>query len=232
MLLKKKLITLIAISTLAAPATIFAATTGNATPTQYLVTVSNIQFHRVGDPSTTYITYASGTSTFDIAGTSPGGFVGKVQKTGNLLPGTYDKIRFTVSKSMKIKGASNGVLVGNGKTCRTISADSSVSNPFGDGSVNTAYLGATNSGSAELSNVAVPTGTSVTLPTGFTDQGSTMLGTISVNFTIPEAPAGTPILPPDITINFDVTNAIDFEAINATQCVVFPGPPSINVAVG
>lgn len=197
--------------------------TGNGTPTEYLLTISQIAFHKTGDPASTYTIYASSTGQFDIAAVNPGTNVGILNESGVLTSGTYDKIRFTVSKTMSIKGSFNGTL-SNGVTCRTTSNPTVVNDPLGDGSIDRVYLGATDGGVAELETVTVPSGSNVEASEDFTDLGTSFRGTLPVNFTVTNAV-------PTVTVKFNVTNALQFIPYGPAQCAVFPGPPTVTVVV-
>lgn len=196
---------------------------GNGTPTQYLLTISKIEFHKAGDSDSVYTTYANSTGQYDIAASDPGANVGVLSSTGTLSSGTYDKIRFTVSKTMSIKGSYNGTL-SNGVTCRTTDTPTIVSDPFGNGSVSQVYLGETDGGAAELETVTVPSGSNVETSEDFADLGTSFRGTLPVNFTISSAI-------PSVKLSFNVTNALMFQAYGGAQCVVFPGPPTVTVTV-
>lgn len=199
------------------------AITGNGTPTQYNVTLSQIEFHKVGDPSTTFITYASGSGQFDIAGVLPNNPVGVLTRTGNLPSGSYDQIRVTISKTMQLKGVSSSTLA-NGKFCRTTSSGVLVSNPFTG--VDSAYTGVAEAtpGTPGLETTAVPTGSGVTLPSGLTDLGTVFTDTIPVSFTVTGQV-------PKSTVKIDVTNAMYFQATDLNTCYVFPMPPVVTVTI-
>ncbi|MDR3491147.1 MAG: DUF4382 domain-containing protein [Gammaproteobacteria bacterium] len=205
--------------------TSYAATfAGNATPTQYLVNVSNVAFHKVGDPAGTFIPYASDAGQFDIASVPPNGNAGLLSSTGTLPSGTYDQIRFNVSKTMQLNGASNGNL-GNGSPCRTVTPAVALNNPLGDNSVSVAYLGSTDGATPQLETTTVPSGSAVTLPSGYTDLGNSLQGIVPVNFTV------TNDVAPTTSIKINVTNAMMFTPTGVGTCAVFPGPPSITISV-
>lgn len=193
-----------------------------ATPSIYKVTVSEVGFHKVGDTAGVYTPYASGSGLYDIAAASPNANVGILTATGTLPPGTYDEIKFVVSKTMTLKGSAD---VGGGVTCRTVTGGAVIADPFGDGSVDQGYAGTTDPGAPEPEVVAVPSGTGVILPTGFTDLGTSFQGVVATNLTV----EGTEV--PRVTVRFDVTNAIDFGLTPGGACVVFPGAPTVTVDV-
>lgn len=204
-----------------------AAFSGNATPTNYTVTLQNVAFHRVGAPSGSFTSYASGSGAFDIASASVGNPVGTLQSTGLLGPGDYDQIRFQVSKFMTVTANYSGAALPNGVTqCRTVANATKITDPFGDGSVSVAYLGSTDGGTPEASTIEVPSGSSVDLPAGFTSVGESLQGIEDV--------AGMSVgndAVPNVTVSFDVTNAVLFAAYGASGCVVFPGPPTVTISV-
>ena len=176
----------------------------------------------MGDATGTFITYASGTGQYNIASVSPGSNVGTLSATGSLSSGSYDQINFTVSKTMSLTGASSGVL-SNGLPCRTTSGGTVISDPFGDGSVSAIYLGAADTGTPQPETAVVPSGSGVTLPSGITDSGSTFQITMPISFSVTNDA-------PNITVRFDVTNAIMFTAVTAFTCGVIPGPPTVTVS--
>lgn len=207
---------------------------GIETPTQYTVTLSKVEFSKT--PQTPaerrlaqrnampFIPYAKGSIQVDIASVSPGQPCSQLQPTGQLNTGSYDQIRFTLARTMVVAGRTSAPL-SNGVTCRTTSTGALIQNPFGDGSVSEAYLGATDGGTPEPQTVIVPTGTAVTLPTGFVIIGSSFQATMPVSMrVVGSVPQGT--------ISFNVTNAIDFEPLGLSQCLVFPAAPSITISVG
>lgn len=200
---------------------------GNATPTSYILRISAVEFHKVGDDSSTYQPFVSTPADWDIASASAGANIGTMQGSSPLAAGSYDKIRFTVSKTMTITGAISSL--SGGAPCRTEGDGQTVSNPFGAGVIDTAYLGARDGGAAEAETVTVPTGSSATPPSDFTDLGTSFRGvlTLAEPFTVS---AGTL---PTIKLKFDVTNAIQFVLLPdlTGRCVVFPGPPSLAVSV-
>lgn len=193
---------------------------GSETPTQYTVTLSRVEFRKTG--SSAFTTYASGSTQVNIASVSAGQPCGQLNPTGKLTPGSYDTMRFTVSRTMVVKGQSTGVL-SNGVTCRTTSSSTLITDPFGDGSVSAAYLGATDGGVPEAQTVLVPTGSAVTFPTGFSVVGNNIQATMPVTMQV----AGSV---PRGTVSFDVTSAIQFQPYGVSQCLVFPSAPSITVA--
>ena len=199
---------------------------GNATPTEYIITVNAIEFHRVGDNDNTYQSFVNKSTNWDIASANPGAALGSVNATNPLPVGTYDKIRFTVSKTMTIKGAISSL--SDSSPCRTDAAGTTVSNPFGEGVLDTAYLGSRDGGTATAETVTVPSGSDVDPPSGMTDLGSSFRGTLTL-----ASPFAVSTIVPAITIKFDVSNAMQFVLLpdRSGRCVVFPGPPSIAVQV-
>ena len=198
--------------------------TGNATPTKYIITVSRIEFHKQGDPDTVFVTYVSTSSDWDIASVSAGGSIGTMQATNTLPSGTYDKIRFTVLKTMTVQGSIASLQ--DTLPCRTENDANTVSNPFGNNSVSTAYLGARDGGASEPETVTVPTGSNVQASSDFTDLGTAFRVSMPITFTVSNNKAI------DFKIKFDVTNSLQFVLRpGTTQCIVFPGPPSVAVDI-
>lgn len=191
-----------------------------ATPTQYTVTLSQVDFHKTTAASGSYTNYANGSTEVNIASVGAGQPCGQLNPTGNLTPGSYDEFRFTISKTMTVTGSSTGNLA-NGHPCRTVTGGALVTDPFGDGSITEAYQGSIDGAAAEPETVVVPGGTAVTLPTGFQVIGNNFQVTLPIAMTV----AGSV---PQGTISFDVTNAVQFEVLDATHCLVFPGPPTVN----
>lgn len=201
--------------------------TGNATPTQYIITISAIEFHKVGDDAATYHPFVTTPANWDIASANPGASLGAMKSTSPLPSGTYDKIRFTVSKTMTIKATIASL--SDGSPCRSESDAQTVTNPFGAGVLNTAYLGARDGGPAEPETVTVPSGSNVEPSPDFTDLGSSFRGSMTLGQTFTVANGSIPT----IKLKFDVTNATQFVVLpdGSSRCAVFPGPPSLSVDV-
>ena len=199
---------------------------GNATPTEYIITVNAIEFHKVGDDADTFQAFVNKASNWDIASANPGAAIGSVSATNPLPKGTYDKIRFTVSKTMTIKGSVASL--SGGLPCRTNADGGTVTNPFGPGALAFAYLGSRDGGSATAETVTVPTGTDSELPADFTDLGSAFRATMTLGskFTVANNV-------PKFEMKFDVTNAMQFVLLPdlSGRCVVFPGPPSVEIDI-
>lgn len=217
---RKLLIHLVIASSVIASQSSFAIT-GNATPSQYSVNLQKVAFHQSGAASNSFITYASGSSNIDIAAVSPGQPCGSLAPSAPLPSGTYDQLQVTISKTMVLKGSSNGNL-SNGKPCRTIAGGALVTDPFGDGSISSAYLGSTDGAAAESETVIVPSGTAVTLPSGMTTSGDTLTQTVSATVNVANSV-------PSTRVSFDVTSGMLFEPLGANQCIVFPVPPGITI---
>ena len=201
--------------------------TGNATPTQYIITISAIEFHKVGDDAATYHPFVTTSANWDIASANPGSSLGAMKSTSTLPAGTYDKIRFTVSKTMTIKASI--AALSDGSPCRSEGDAQTVSNPFGAGVINTAYLGARDGSTAEPETVTVPSGSNVEPSPDFTDLGSSFRGSMTLGQTFTVVNGSIPA----IKLKFDVTNAAQFTILpdGSARCVVFPGPPSLSVDV-
>ena len=201
--------------------------TGNSTPTEYILTISAIEFHRVGDDAATYQPFVTTSANWDIASANPGAALGNMKSTTALPAGTYDKIRFTVSKTMTIKGAIS--TLSDSLPCRTEGDAQTVSNPFGAGLLDTAYLGARDGGTAEPETVTIPTGSNVEPSPDFTDLGTSFRGTLTLGQTFTVTNGSTPTL----KLKFDVTDSIQFSVLPdlSNRCVVFPGPPSMAIEV-
>lgn len=216
---------------LAIPAAdVFAASfVGNGTPTIYNVTLKDVSFHKSGTPANSFISYASGTGQYDIAAANPGSPIGTLQSTSQLGAGVYDQMRFLVATSMVVKGAYVGLLP-NGLPCRTVANGTVITDPVGDGSISEASLGSTDGGAPEQETIVVPTGSAVTLPSGYVFSGSSLSGLAALNIqgTVPLSMtvAGTV---PAVTASFNVTNSLMFMAYGPANCIVVPGPPVITI---
>ena len=195
---------------------------GNATPTKYVITVSKVEFHKSGDPDSTYTTFVDQTADWDIASVSAGASIGTMGASGALTAGTYDKVRFTVSKTMTI--TASAASLSDSLPCRTESAPTIITDPLGDGSISAVYQGERDGGAAEPETMVIPTGSSAEPSSEFTDLGTSFRGTLPITFTVTAAK-------PTITIKFDVTNAAQFVVISGGRCIVFPGPPSVAIDV-
>src|SRR3990167_2032186 len=201
---------------------------GNATPTKYVLTISAIEFHKVGDGATVFVPFVDTSAEWDIASANPDANIGTMSSTKSLPAGTYDKIRFTVSKTMTIQGATSSL--SGGAPSRTESDAQTVTNPFGAGVLDIGYLGARDGAASEPETVTVPSGSDVEASSDFTDLGTSFRGVLTLpnTFTI----SGTGGLPM-IKLKFDVTNAMQFVVLpdQTNRCIVFPGPPSLAVDV-
>lgn len=199
----------------------YAQLPGNTTPTEYIVSVSQVAFHKVGDPPNVFIPYAADAGQYNIASVSPHSNVGTLNATGTIQPGIYDEIQFIVSKTITLQGSQ--VLM-DGFPCRTDSTGGVLIDPFGDGSVSAVAIGSRDGGPAQSQVITVPSGPGVPLPPELIDLGSSFKVILPVNFTITNAV-------PTVTVTFDVTNAMTLEGITDTLCVVYPQPPGINITV-
>lgn len=195
---------------------------GNATPTKYIITVSKIEFHKSGNADDVFTTFVNRTADWDIASVSAGGSIGTMAATTTLSPGTYDKVRFTVSKTMTIQGSITNL--GDGSPCRTDSDANTVLDPLGDGSVSKVYLGVRDGGASEPETMTIPSGSRAKASADFTDLGDSFRGAIAISFTVTGAT-------PNIKMKFDVTNAMIFIRLQDNRCIVFPGPPSMSIEV-
>jgi hypothetical protein len=194
-----------------------------ATPTKYDVTLSSVSMHKSDAAASSFTTYASGSTDVNIASVSAGQPCGRLEPTGELTPGSYDQFRFVISRSMVVTGQTTGDLA-NGHPCRTVTGGALITDPYGDGSISEAYLGEIDGAAGTPETVIIPTGTGVVLPTGFETIGSNFQVTLPMSMNV----AGSV---PQGTISFDVTSSVQFEVLDATHCLVFPGPPTINLNV-
>lgn len=219
---------LLALGILTTSASYAATFAGNATPTNYTVNLQQVSFHRVGAPVDAFASYASGSGAYDIAAATVGTPVGTLQSNGALGSGSYDQMRFEVSKTMNVTASYAGSLApSTATTCRTMANATAINDPLGDGSVSVAYLGSTDGGVAQEATIMVPTGSAVTLPAGYVDTGSNIQGTVDIaGFTVADGEV------PASRLNIDVTNSVMFVGYGASGCIVFPGPPVITPVIG
>jgi hypothetical protein len=185
---------------------------GNATPTKYVITMGNIEFRNAATGQ--YVPFITSTAAWDIASVNPGATVGTMAETSTLPPGTYDKIRMVVNKTMSVRAVIEDI--GGLGRCRT------ESNPVTANiqGVGTVYQGMLDNNDPEDEPITVPSSEDNNDP-NFVDQGATFLGTLPVNFTVTSNV-------PTITVAFNVANATEFVAHNGS-CYVFPAPPSLTI---
>lgn len=122
---RKIFVTMLAAASGCAAATAHAANFGgvDATPTAYEVTLTKVEFI---DSVGTAVTFAEGSYTFDIASASA---VGSFASGSTLPPGSYVSIRYTLSRTFGLSGASADA--GAGQPCRTDSGNGSAGTLLG-----------------------------------------------------------------------------------------------------
>lgn len=193
------------------------------TPTEYLVSVSNVEFHKVGTPPGVFVPYAANVGNFDIASAAPFSNVGSVFANGAVQPGTYDQVRFLVSKTLTLTGSVGDA--GDGLPCRTDTNGAVVFNPFGDGSVSQASLGSRDGGAGQPQSIVVPSGSAVPIPSILVSFGSSFRVTVPITFSVTTSV-------PIVTVRFNVTDSMLFIGIDPATCYVFPQAPGVSVSVG
>ncbi len=189
-----------------------------ATPTVYEVTLQKIEFK---NQAGTFVSFAEGSYTFDIASASAGAAVGSIG-AGNFLPlGTYTAARITISRSFVLSGQIADA--GSGQPCRTRTGNGFTNNDS-FGLVNLG-VGTADAAAATRQTLVVPTSTrSNTLK----DNGIEELGSTSLRFEVPLSftVAETTGMP-SVGVNFNVTNAVKFQTTGAGTCIIYPQPPSV-----
>lgn len=197
----------------------------STTPTVYEVTLKKIEFRQLGG---TWVTFAEGIYTFDIASAGAGDAVGAFA-TGSSLPnGTYDTMRVTLSRTFNMTFAANDATAG-GLPCHTQTGN-------GTGTYNVLFtnsgVGTQAAGAGTLQSVPIPTETQVTTAlnnAGFTEVGGAggdIQASTPVAFVIEENST-----PPSMRIDFNVTNSAEVKVTGPGACFVFPQPPGIAITI-
>jgi hypothetical protein len=195
-----------------------------ATPTSYVVTVKTIEFRR-SDGS--YYTFFSGSQTVDIGSSAvaAGGVGGQVGSGQSLAAGTYDGIRVTMSRDFSITATSGASTVGPGAAayCGTGGSTSATTSGY------TVQV-VTRSGSqvtpvSRTLSIPPQANTSINAVSGMAVVGaaSDIQVTHSLSsFTVLE----TDTVPPAFTVQFDVSNAVEFLNDGASCYAIFL-PPTV-----
>lgn len=211
--------------------------TGNATPSEYDVTIKSVGFV---DSNGTFHVLSNSPQVFDIASGAVGTNVGFFGGDKTLPPGTYTEVRMVVSSTFGLKGsAAKGVIPGGGSLsntgCETGSGAGSiedVSNYPETGNTTTlADLSPdyTGTSSPSLQQVRLPVGNWITLPSEMTRD--TSAGTITVDMGMPDFTLTTTSAPPEMQFTFDITNQMQFVARSATTCMILPTPPRVCIKI-
>ena len=132
-------------------------TTVMATPTVYKVTITNPQFKKADG---TYVTFISGTYTFDIASVSPFQEVGTIGAGVVLEPGLYTEFRAEINHAFGLKAAATGPLGENIHTA-TYSASVDITTPEGKVYNNVPLASSTSGEAATEQSIPIPTGTDI-----------------------------------------------------------------------
>lgn len=195
-----------------------------ATPTSYIVTIKTIEFRR-SDGS--YYTFFSGSQTIDIGSSAvaAGGMGGQVGSSQSLAAGTYDGIRVTISRDFSITATSGASTVGPGAAayCGTGGSTSTTSGGY------TVQV-VTRSGSQ-----VTPTSRTLSIPpeadasingvSGMAVVGASndiQITNALSSFTVLD----TETVPPAFTVQFDVSNGVEF-LNDGTNCLVIFLPPTV-----
>lgn len=170
------------------------------TPTVYRVTVRRIEISK--DGGTTWVTVGSGDLTFNIASANAGAVVGTYVSNATVDAGTYNKMRATISRTYTLRGSIVQDAGANNGTRFYTSAN-----------------GATQvAGNEGEQSITAPT--NVTLPTGISlSPDGDFYATMDVNLTFTASGPNT------VTVNFDVTNAMQL----LPDDTFIPQPPSVTV---
>lgn len=198
-----------------------------ATPTQYVITFKTIEFRNAAG---VYYTFFSGSQTLDIgsAAVAAGGVGGSVGSGQSLPAGRYDAIRVTFSRDFSITATSGASTVGPGAAayCGT---GGSTNGSLNDGTTNWTVQVVTRSGSQ-----VTPTSRTLSIPpeantTINTQPGMAVVGAANdiqvTNVISAFTVLATDTVPPAFTVQFDVTNAVEF--LNDGTCYAIFLPPTV-----
>jgi len=197
-----------------------------ATPTVYEVTITKIEFKNTSE---TYVTFFSGSVPLDIASANPGGAVGAIGQSSTLPSGTYTEMRITFSRTFGIVGSVADA--GSGQPARTATG-----NPANQtqGTVSNIGVATTDGATATKQSIPIPTGASVT--TILTNNNMEEVAGNQIRFTVPSSFSFTiseeNAVMPNLRMNFDVTNSIEFLTTGVGSAVVIPLPPDVSVTIG
>ena len=191
-----------------------------ATPTQYVITFKTIEFRR-SDGS--YFTFFSGSQTMDIgsAAVAAGGVGGSVGSGQSLPAGRYDAIRVTFSRDFSITASATSVGTGNAN-CGTGSSAADVS--LGGYTVQVVNR----SGGAVITTsdtLSVPSeaNTAIGNVSGMAVVGSAFENIRVTNVISAFTVLATDTVPPAFTVQFDVTNAVEFlDVSNTCHAIILP----------
>ena len=197
-----------------------------ATPTVYEITITKVEFK---NSNNVYVTFFSGSVPFDIASANPGGAVGAIGQSSTLPSGTYTEMRITFSRTFGIVGSVADA--GNGQPART-----DTGNPANQtqGAVTNIGVAKPGAGTATKQSIPIPSGASVT--TILTNNNMEEVAGNQIRFTVPSSFSFTiseeNAVMPDLKMNFDVTNSIEFLGTAPGAAVVIPLPPDVSVTIG
>ncbi|SMN16412.1 hypothetical protein CRYPA_213 [uncultured Candidatus Thioglobus sp.] len=194
------------------------------TPTVFEVTLKKIEFKNTAD---TWVTFAQGDFTFDIASVNAGAGAGSFAQGASLPNGTYNGVRVTTNRSFGMTFSTNDA--GFVQPCRTQTGNGSNDWATGGatGIVTNTGVGTTDGAVATKQQVAL--GGNPLVTTALANFG--MIGTatelsfesvLASPFTID---SNTSL--PAIQINFDVANTAEAMTTGAGSYRVFPQPPKI-----
>jgi hypothetical protein len=194
-----------------------------ATPTQYVITFKTIEFRNVGGA---YYTFFSGSQTLDIGSSAvaAGGVGGSVGSGQSLPAGRYDAIRVTFSRDFSITASATSVGTGNAN-CGTGSSAADASLSGYTVQVVNRSAGAVTTTSDTLS---VPPEANGNINS---TSGMAVVGTANENIQVTNVISAFTVLatdtvPPAFTVQFDVTNAVEFLDVSST-CYAIILPPTV-----
>jgi len=196
----------------------------HTTPTNYVVNISRIEFR---NSQGTFITFAQGAFPFDLAQVNPNQISGAINAGGSLPPETYDRIRFTFSRSFGVTGSLADA--GGDQPARTNTGNASTGTLDG-GNLTAVGVASTDGGAATQQSVPIPTGDDVTdalTAAGMVESGANLQVTHVVNFTITQANS----VLPTIRMDYDVTNTLEFLTTGPGTAAVAPIPPSVTLTI-
>ena len=193
-----------------------------ATPTTYEVTISKIEFQ---DSSGSFVTFAEGSFLLDMASVTANQAVGTIPGTPP-PPGTYTSMRITFSDTFGLTGSVPDA--GAGQPAKTDTGNASNVVSGGISNIGTAN---TTGGAGTKQSVPVPTGAAITTALNNAEisrSGGNMQISSPVSFTITSDSS----VMPNLKMDFDVINAMEFLTTGGGTAIVIPLPPDINFTIG
>jgi len=195
-----------------------------ATPTQYVITFKTIEFQNAGGA---YYTFFSGSQTLDIGSVAAGGVGGSVGSGQSLPAGRYDAIRVTFSRDFSITASATSVGTGTAN-CGTggSAADESIGAPAYTVQVVNRNLGGAVTTTSDTLSVPPEANTAIGGVSGMAVVGSAFENIQVTNVISAFTVLATDTVPPAFTVQFDVTNTVEFLDVSS-KCYAIILPPTV-----